>query len=219
MVSFTVTKYAQSCFLLDYKGLKILIDPGIYCYAQGFTPAEWPKVDVVLLTHSHLDHTRPEAIQVIDRKSHPRVLANQEVARTLSEYAVHAEVLKPKDRITVKGVTITGVWQIHGELPNRMPKPEVIGFLIDDAFYHPGDTVATDDPPYADVVAVPICGQVTMDPFEAAGWVKLIKPRFTIPMHYHNPKFITDPQLFVQAMDGSNVEVRVLSDGESLMVE
>lgn len=214
-----IIKYAQSCFLLSYKGITILIDPGSYCYAQGFTPAEWPKVDVVLLTHSHQDHTWPEAIQVIDRKSRPLVLTNQEVARTLSEYAIHAEVLKPKYRMTVKGVTITGVWQVHGEPPNRMPKPEVIGFLVDDAFYHPGDTMATDNPPHADVVAVPICGQVTMDPYEAAGWVKLIKPRFTIPMHYHNPKFITDPQLFVQAMGDSEIVTKVLSDGKSLAVE
>ncbi len=210
-----ITKYAQSCFHIEYKGVSILIDPGKYCYEKGFSAEQWPKIDILLLTHGHADHTLPEAVQIIDRKSHPVVYTNEAVARTLSEYNVHAEVLSQKEKIIVKGVTIAGVWQLHGDLPNRMPKPEVIGFLIDEAFYHPGDTIATEDPPYADVVAVPICGQVTMNPEEAAKWVTKINPKLAIPMHYHNPKFITDPQLFVQAMKGSGISVKVLADGES----
>lgn len=215
----TITKYAQSCFLVRYRGLAVLIDPGMYCYKGGFQPSEWPKVDALLLTHVHRDHMLPEAVQAVDRKSRSVVLANEEVARMLSEHNVHAKVLKPKEIKTIKGVPITGVWQLHGELPNRSPKPDVIGFLIDHALYHPGDTVATDSPPYADVVAVPMCGQVTMNPEEAAAWVKKINPQLAIPMHYHNSKFITDPELFVRAMTGSGISVKVLQNGESIEIE
>ena len=195
--------------------MSILIDPGKYCYEQGFSADQWPKIDILLLTHRHADHTLPEAVQVIAQNGHPVVYTNEEVARMLSEYSVHAKIIKPGEKVSVRGVVIEGVWQLHGDLPNKMPKPEVMGFLIDQAFYHPGDTVATENPPFADVVAVPMCGQVTMNPEEAVAWVRKINPKLAIPMHYHNPKFITDPQLFVEAMEGSGIPVRVLSDGES----
>ena len=214
-----ITKYPQSCFLLEYNGLTILIDPGKYCYEAGFMARDWPKIDVLLLTHIHSDHTLPEAVQEIDGKSHPVILTNQEVARMLSEYSVHAEVLKAGSQREVKGIEVVGVWQLHGDLPSKMPKPEVIGFLIDHAFYHPGDTVATDNPPHAGVVAVPMCGQVTMDPTQAAEWIRRIEPKVAVPMHYHNPKYITDPQLFVQAMEGSGIAIQVLNGGESIEVE
>jgi len=49
-----ITKYPQSAILIEnYKGKRVLIDPGSYCYNKSFTPDDWGKIDILLLTHTH----------------------------------------------------------------------------------------------------------------------------------------------------------------------
>lgn len=213
-----ITKYPQSCFLLEYKGKNILIDPGTYCYNDNFQPADWPKIDILLLTHKHSDHCYPEAVKIINGKSRPVIVTNQECNNLLREVDNNLQIINPGEELVVKDIKIRSIKQKHGPLPSGAPEPDVIGFLIDDIFYHPGDTLNVENKPWAKVVAVPICGTVVMTPDEAAKFIKEIKPELVIPMHYHNPKYITDPNLFVEAIRDSDIQVKVLSDGENVEI-
>jgi L-ascorbate metabolism protein UlaG (beta-lactamase superfamily) len=38
-----ITKHPQSAVLIEYKGKRILIDPGSYCYSENFKPQDWGK--------------------------------------------------------------------------------------------------------------------------------------------------------------------------------
>jgi len=51
-----LTKYPQSCFLLEYKKTNILIDPGKYSFKNNFRISSWPQINILLITHSHHDH-------------------------------------------------------------------------------------------------------------------------------------------------------------------
>ena len=61
-----ITKYPQSCILVETKGKKILIDPGTYVYEQtDIKPEDFKDIDVISVTHKHSDHCFPEALKII----------------------------------------------------------------------------------------------------------------------------------------------------------
>lgn len=212
-----ITKYPQSAILLEYKGQRILIDPGSYCYNEKFTASDWGKIDILLLTHEHSDHCLPEAIKVIaDNNPEIIILSNYSVQQVLSESGIGSDILKVGEIRTIKDIEIKGVQSIHGDLPNGKPKPEVLGFLIDNVIYHPGDTIYLSQKPKTKVLFVPICGVVVMNPKEAAKFSKETEAEIAIPIHYDNPGYPVDVNDFKNEL-GENA--KILKNGESLELD
>lgn len=213
-----ITKYPQSAVLIENNNKRILIDPGSFCYTDNFTADSWGKIDVLLFTHEHADHFVPEAAQTI-LKNNPAVviISNSSVCKILSSQNIPCQVIKPDEEKLINGVKIKGMKSIHGELPSGKPKPEVIGFLIDDKIYHPGDTLTPPEIPSAEIIFVPISGTVTMDISQAAAFAKQVHPKITIPIHYDSPKYPVNVADFVAEMAGS--PVAALKNGESLTME
>lgn len=208
-----ITKYPQSAILIeDYKGKRILIDPGSYCYDEKFTPESWGKIDILLFTHIHSDHFMPE-VAVTLKKINPDIFiaSNGEVCAELAKENIQCKTLKPEEIVDQDDIKIKGTRSIHGNLPNGKPKPDVIGFLIDEMFYHPGDTIYLEEKPYADVVFVPICGVVVMNVIDAAKFVSDINPKIAIPIHYDNPDYPVNVEDFAKA---AGKVVKILKNGE-----
>ncbi|MCL5410284.1 MAG: MBL fold metallo-hydrolase [Patescibacteria group bacterium] len=209
-----ITKYPQSAILIeDYKNKRILIDPGSYCYNENFKLKSWGKIDILLFTHVHGDHFMPEVAKIL-KEINPNlfIASNLEVKAELDKENIASKILQPNEIIEIDDIKIKGVKSIHGDLPNGKPKPDVIGFLIDDKFYHPGDTIYLQEKPYADIVFVPICGVVVMNVEEAVRFVEEINPKIAIPIHYDNPNYPVSVDDFA-----SKVPIaRVLKNGESL---
>ncbi len=137
-----ITKYGQSAILVELKGKKILIDPGKYCYGEGrMKPEDFKNIDVILLTHTHGDHCMPEALKVIKESNNCPILTNKEVKELLDQEGIDSEVLEVGQTRQFGNVVVKAVKAVHGELPSGKPKPETIGFLIDDKVYHCGDTI------------------------------------------------------------------------------
>ena len=220
MKTMKITKYPQSCVLIEYKNKRILIDPGKYVYEQtDIKPEDWENIDILLLTHEHADHAMPEAINVIVKKNNPLILTNKSTHDILEVEGINSEILEPEQEKVIDDIKIKGINETHGDLPSGNPKPNVIGFLIDDKIYHPGDTIYLEEKPYADVVLVPICGKVVMNPEEAAKFVKEIKPKLAIPIHYSNPDYITTTEGFEKAMSDSDIKIKILKNKESIEIE
>ncbi|OGZ32629.1 MAG: hypothetical protein A2V69_00915 [Candidatus Portnoybacteria bacterium RBG_13_40_8] len=215
-----ISKYPQSAILIeDYKNKRILIDPGDYCYNENFTANDWGKIDILLITHIHSDHCLSEAIKTI-KQNNPDliILSNLEVKDKLKNEAdINSETIKPEEERQIGDIKITGVKSIHGDLPSGKPKPDVIGFLVDDKIYHPGDTIYLKEKPKTEIVFVPICGTVVMNPREAAKFAKEVNPKLIIPIHYDSPNYPVDVSDFVNEMGGYNV--RVLKNGESIEID
>ncbi len=216
-----ITKYPQSCILFEYKNKRILIDPGKFVYSQtDIKPEDWKNIDILLLTHEHSDHAMPEAIKVIVENNNPVILTNKVVHDILQEQEINSEILEPGQEKVIDDIKITGVKSKHGDMtPFGKPTPDVIGFLIDDKLYHPGDSLYLDEKPYADIVCVPIGGTVVMDGKEAAKFVNEIKPKLAIPIHYSNPIYPTTTDEFEKAMSDSDVKIKVLENKESIEVK
>lgn len=215
-INMKIIKYPQSCFLIEYNEINILIDLGTYVFdLMDITPKDFTNIDIVLLTHEHSDHTYLEALKQIYQNNQCPVICNKPVHDILQKESIPSEILEYNEIKEIKGIKIKWIESIHGDLPSGNPKPEVLGFLIDNKIYHPGDTIYLEEKPYADVVFVPICGTVVMDFSQAVKFTKEINPKLAIPMHYDSPNYSRDTKSFIESMKDSSIEVRVLGFGES----
>ncbi|MFH1053049.1 MAG: MBL fold metallo-hydrolase [Candidatus Woesearchaeota archaeon] len=214
-----ITKYPQSCVLIEYKDKRILVDPGSYVYEQtDMKPEDFKDIDIVLLTHEHSDHTQPETLKIIVENNNPIIITNKPVHNILDKEGIKSEIIESGQEKDIDGIKIKGIAQKHGPLPSGNPEPDVIGFLIDDKIYHPGDTLYMEEKPYADVVFVPICGSVVMDGVEAAKFVKEIKPKLAIPIHYSSPKYPTTTDEFENQMSDSGIKIKILENKGTIEV-
>ena len=57
-----ITKYPQSCLLVETNNKKILIDAGGLKYQEKFLD-NWKTVDLVLITHKHGDHIKIDVLK------------------------------------------------------------------------------------------------------------------------------------------------------------
>ncbi|HEV7407119.1 MAG TPA: metal-dependent hydrolase [Bradyrhizobium sp.] len=108
------------------------------------------------------------------------------------------------------------------------PGGEPIGFIIEleNGFkiYHAGDTGLFGDMKMIgeyykpDLVMLPIGGNFTMDPKDAAYATReMLKPKYAIPMHYGaNPLGVGTPQQFIDALGTSPVKVFPMNPGEKI---
>ncbi|PJE57747.1 MAG: hypothetical protein COU82_00305 [Candidatus Portnoybacteria bacterium CG10_big_fil_rev_8_21_14_0_10_38_18] len=217
-----ITKYPQSCVLIELDGKNILIDPGKYCYNENFKPENWKNIDILLLTHGHSDHCLPEAVEIIYQNNKPIIIGSKWAAEILKEKQIPTDILEPNQEKKIDGITVKAVRTIHGEHPEMSETPkETIGFLIQgtQAIYHCSDTLYLKEKPYADVILVPISDDfITMGPREAAIFIKDIKPKLAIPIHYDGPKHPMDPNKFFKKMKDSSIKVKVLNNRESIEI-
>ncbi|MDD5625980.1 MAG: MBL fold metallo-hydrolase [Patescibacteria group bacterium] len=217
-----ITKYAQSCVLIELENKKILIDPGKFCYDGDFKPEDWGNIDILLLTHGHHDHCLPEAVEIICKNNQPMIIGSKWVGKILSEKNIPVEIFEPGQIKKLDNITITAVKANHGVNPDMPVDPEeTIGFLIQEkqSIYHCSDTLYFKEKPYADIVLVPISNDwITMGPMEATVFVKEINPKMAIPIHYDSPRHPMDPNKFLEEMKGSDIKVQILKNGESIEI-
>lgn len=174
------TWFRQSAFRWEGDGLVLYIDPwGV----TGDVPA-----DVILITHAHFDHFRPDEIARI-RRGGTRILAPADVARELSG---DVTAVAPGESHEVAGVRIQTVpaYNIVEERLDKHPKVNNwVGYVLElggSTYYHAGDTdhLPELETVRTDVAFVPIGGTFTMDVRQAGGLVRAMSPRLAVPMHF-----------------------------------
>ena len=60
-----ITKFPQSCLLIETRGKKILVDPGNLKYKEKYFDI-WNTVDIILITLKHPDLCNTEVLQKLD---------------------------------------------------------------------------------------------------------------------------------------------------------
>jgi L-ascorbate metabolism protein UlaG (beta-lactamase superfamily) len=200
----------SSWFKIEYQNLIVHIDPGyggLY-KNQGIPTQELKdRADIVLVTHGHADHVRPEMLDLI--AGHDTIVYAPEGAIDKALYPHH--VVMQGQVITTHGIEIKVVPAYNTPTGHSTKKfhPEGygVGYIISidgRRIYHAGDTDDISEMSEAsgvDVALLPIGGTYTLDLGEAIGVIKRIKPSLFIPMHERDVKL---PEI-VDALDRADV--------------
>ncbi|MAF79977.1 hypothetical protein CL629_02770 [bacterium] len=219
-----ITKYAQSCLLVETKDKRILIDPGVLKFQDSLLENDWININAVLITHQHQDHCMDDAVNHIIKDSGAKLYSSKEVANTHPD--IKPEIVKEGDIIEVGEVKVEVVHAVHGYFPALKERGiivnENIGYIIDDGairFYHTSDCIAFDNDYKTDVIAVPINNHgVCFDPFSAAQFSKETKANLVIPMHYDNPALPGDLDKTEEEFKKAELNYKILGIGESVEI-
>jgi L-ascorbate metabolism protein UlaG (beta-lactamase superfamily) len=216
-----ITKFAQSCVLIETKGKKILIDPGIIGFNESILK-KWKSIDLLLVTHKHTDHCNVDAIKEIIRDDKIKFYTSKEVADTFKELSPN--IIKEKDIIKLEDIKIEVVKAIHGYIPWLKGEKEVeenIGFIIngDKKVYFTSDTISFKNDYKCDILIVPITNHgIVMGPFEAALFAKETKAELVIPVHYDNPKYQIDLDNVKKEFEKQEIKYKFLEIKESINI-
>ena len=215
-----ITKFPQSCVLIETKGKKILIDPGILKYKDEYFDI-WNSVDVILITHKHSDHCYTEVIEKLDKRI--KIYSTQEVQNKYENLKV--EIVKENNVINIGDIKIEVVHAVHGYLPTLKGNEiiENVGYIVDDGenrLYATSDTICFKNEYKADILLAPVMGHgLTMSAFETALFAKEVGTILTIPVHMDNPKFPPDLEYIKEMFENNDVQYELLENDESIEVE
>jgi L-ascorbate metabolism protein UlaG (beta-lactamase superfamily) len=176
-----VTWFRQAALCWQDAERTVYVDP----WGTGVDP---PPADLILITHAHFDHFRPDEIEKL-RHPGTQLVAPLDVANELTG---DVTPVRPGETHEVGGVRIATVpaYNTREEALGFHPKGNGwVGYVMELAgttFYHAGDTDHAPelDDVRADVAFLPIGGHFTMDWMSAAGLAKAIEPSVAVPIHY-----------------------------------
>ena len=202
-VRFTCIKHAS--IQISYNDLEIQVDP----VGMGMKPetdySQFPKADLILVTHEHHDHFDPDAIQQLSTKN-TTIYVNPSVKAQLGK----GKALKNGDKVKyANDITIEAV-PAYNTTPGREkfhPKGRDNGYVLTlDGLriYIAGDT--EDIPEIAnlndiDIAFLPCNQPYTMTVEQAVRAAKVIKPKVLFPYHYNDtPVNQITPQLYKEGI-------------------
>jgi L-ascorbate metabolism protein UlaG (beta-lactamase superfamily) len=234
--------------LTTQSGKVIVIDPWLRLNpatpAEYKDLSKLGKVDLILVTHGHFDHIADAPALAVMNQA--RVYAPGDLNQTLTVLNVLPPELAPrmnksgtiapfadapKIKVTAVKAEHSSVYVWKNPTTNKDETHvggEPVGFIIELEsglkIYHMGDTGLFSDMKFIadyykpDVVLMPIGGNFTMGPVEAAYAVReWLKVKTVVPMHFGtNPLAKGTAAEFVQALGKSNSEIRVLKPGEKI---
>jgi L-ascorbate metabolism protein UlaG (beta-lactamase superfamily) len=192
--------YGQSAFALTGDGAKVFIDPfsdmsqlaGDRGMKWEYPAIEADGVDLLLITHEHVDHNGVEGIA-----GEPTVLRSTagklespigEVTAIASEHDQAAGTERGPN--TIFAFDLDGVRVAHlGDLGQREMRPEQAEALEG-----------------TQLLFIPVGGGPTIGADVAAAIVEALGPRWVVPMHYRTPRigFLETEETFVSRLQ--NVE-------------
>jgi L-ascorbate metabolism protein UlaG (beta-lactamase superfamily) len=232
----------QSAFRITTPGGKVIVtDP--WLKPNPLTPAKYKnlealgKVDLLLVTHGHGDHIA-DAPALAKMNDIP-MYAPGDLNMALTTLGVLPPKQLPRfnksGRLTpIPGIKVTATRAEHSSVyvwhnpatdkDETHPGGEPVGYIIEleNGFriWHMGDTGVFGDMKLIseyykpDLVLIPIGGNFTMDPADAAYALReLIKPKFAIAMHY---RAAGAPQELIQALGSAPVKVFAMAPGDKI---
>ncbi len=215
-----ITKFPQSCLLIETKGKRILVDPGNLKYKEDYFDI-WNNVDIILITHKHPDHCNTEVLEKLNKNI--TIYSTKEVQQTHT--SLNINIVKENDILKLDDITIEVVHAIHGYQPLLKGAKEVhenVGYIIDDGqnrLYTTSDTICFKNDYKADILCIPVTGHgLTMSAFEASLYAKEVGAILTLPIHMDNPAFPPDFKYIEEMFNKYDVEYEILDNDETIEV-
>ena len=178
-----LTWYKQSAYKWKGDRLTVYLDP------WGLRKGQEDPADVIFITHAHSDHFEPEDIEKI-RKNTTQFVAPRDVAEKLQG---NVKAIKPGDSFDVAGIKVEAVpaySTVEHRLQTHPKSNNWVGYILSldgHRYWFSGDGDPNPDIEKikTDVALICVGGDpYVMNPSEAAGVIKKIKPQLAIPNHY-----------------------------------
>jgi len=218
---------SHSTFILDDGKHRIIIDPYLTGNPNCKMKAEDVKVDYIVLTHAHGDHTT-DFIKIA-KQNNATVIAVNELANYAIEQGLNAFNMHIGGAYNFPFGRLKFTIAHHGcGLPDGRYMGVAAGVLITmggKTIYHTGDTGLFLDMKLIgemnkiDVMCLCIGDCFTMGIDDAVKAVEFVNPELAIPMHYQTfPVIQTNPYEFKEKVEKLGKKARVLDYGETIII-
>ena len=227
----TITWFGHASFRIETsRGKTIWIDP--WFTNNPLSPVAVDAVDradLILVTHDHFDHSA-DAVAISQKTGGivvgiPETVGKFKADQDLPEGNVVSGGMGMNigGTVTIEDVQVTMTQAFHSS-ESGAPCGYILTLEDGVRVYHAGDTgifesMKTLGDLYAiDVALLPIGSCFTMDPYQAAWSLRLLRPKKAIPMHYKTfPLLVQSADAFVRQAGvlAPDVEVVVLNPGDA----
>ena len=214
-----ITKFPQSCLMIETKGKKILVDPGKIKY-DSYYFSMWSKDDIILITHRHGDHCHYEELK---KMNNVPIYSTKEVKNQYPDLLI--EIVKDGDIFKLDNIKIETVKAIHGYNPllkNGGEVKENVGYIIDDGNKRvkiSSDTICFNNDYKAAILVLPVTGHgLTMSAYEASLLAKEMDASLTLIVHLDNDFYPVDMNFVRDTFDNNNSNYKILETGEAIEI-
>lgn len=174
-----LTKYNHATVVLERDGATLVVDPG------AFTPEAADLVrsaTAVLVTHEHFDHLDVDAVRAgLEANPDLVVRGPQPVVDQLGAHDGRVGAVAAGDAFTVGPFAVRVFGEQHAVIHPDVPVIPNVGYLVDDAVFHPGDAYLVPGVP------VPTLLMPTSGPWthmaEAVDYVRTVAPARIVQIH------------------------------------
>jgi L-ascorbate metabolism protein UlaG (beta-lactamase superfamily) len=203
-----VTRYFQSCLLIEEGKARILIDPS---GQEKERLGDFGKLDAVFYTHEHGDHFDADMAKDFVEQGVAPVYANASTAKQIEASKTVVEDGKEYD---VGGVKVKAIELPHCLMVDGSTSVQNTGYLFNGKLFHPGDGKELNGLE-VETLAVPVNGpDISLK--DAYDFTMQVKAKQVIPIHYDylggNPDFLG------QSLNKKGVKVHALTIGDSVEI-
>ncbi len=199
-----ITRYFQSCLLVEEGNARLLIDPS---GQEAERYDNFGKLNAVLYTHQHGDHFDADLAQRFAAAGVP-IYANASTAKFCKTPPL---VLEDGKEYDVAGVKIKAIELPHCPMVDGSAGPQNTGLLVNGRLFHPGDGRELDGL-QVEILALPITGP-DISLRDANDFAKQVGAKTAIPVHYD---FIgTKPEVLERLGGDKPYQIKILGISES----
>ncbi len=195
-----LTKYTHACVRLEHDGGVLVIDPGIWSEPDALIGA-----DAILVTHEHTDH--------VDRLRLAGLGAPVYAPASAAIPDLDFTEVGAGQELTLAGFRVRAVGGRHATAYDGRPDCANLGYIVNDAVYHPGDSLFVPDQP-VDTLLLPAQAP-WLKLAEAIEFVRTVHPRRAIAIHdgLLNERGITGFGFWITSTGGT--DYRWLAPGQT----
>ena len=221
-----ITKYNQSCLLVETNNKRILFDPCKFGYVESLLD-EWTNIDYIFITHKHGDHCNDDAINTIVNRDGAKIYTPNEVAS--NHNLINPIIVKEGDIVDLGDIKVEVVKAIHGYLASMKKSGgevlENVGYILDDGnkrLYTTSDTIGFNNDYKCDILCMPFNGNgLTLGIVDGILFAQDINPEIVLPIHTEHPLPYMNPdkEVLSKALDDANLKYKILELRESIEVD
>jgi L-ascorbate metabolism protein UlaG (beta-lactamase superfamily) len=153
-----LTKFSHSCVRLDDGDRSLVLDPGVFSEVEQALDG----AGGVLITHEHPDHLDADRVRAAAaRDPRLRIWAPASVASSLGDLGEQVVAVGPGESFSPVGFAVRTFGGQHAVIHPTIPVIANVAYLVEDAVYHPGDSL----------IVPPVPVQVLLAPIHAP-WSK-----------------------------------------------